>query len=165
MSQPYGSTWRMIHRIYHNTLHIRSAASFVPYQELENKQMLAGFVDAPDQFIDHIRRFSNSLATQMVFGFRTYSIDDPKLKQLFHGVHEWAQVVGSKSAALLDTYPIFRRLPSFLMPMKKHCQELHRKESALYGGHWLDAKANLAKGKLKVSSSSTTPPGKMRSTR
>jgi hypothetical protein len=91
----------------------------------------------------------------MVFGFRTHSIDDPKLKQLFRGIHMWSQVVGSK-AALLDLYPIFRNIPAFLMPMKNHVLDLQKKEKDLYVGHWIDAKTKLAKGTLKVSS--TTPP-------
>jgi hypothetical protein len=45
--------------------------------------MLVGLLESPDLFIDHIRRYTNSLTTQMIFGFRTTSIDDPKLVQLF----------------------------------------------------------------------------------
>ena len=70
-------------RIVHSNLNNKAARSYVPYQELENKAMLVGFLESPDRFIDHIRRYSNSLTTQMIFGFRTASIDDPKLKQLF----------------------------------------------------------------------------------
>lgn len=79
----YGDTWRMIRKMVHNILNIKAARSYVPYQDLENKQMLVGFLDQPDLFIDHIRRYTNSLTTQMVFGFRTISIDDPKLIQLY----------------------------------------------------------------------------------
>jgi hypothetical protein len=64
-------------------LNIKAARTYVPYQELENKAMLAGLLESPDLFIDHIRRYTNSLTTQMIFGFRTTSIDDPKLVQLF----------------------------------------------------------------------------------
>lgn len=73
----------MIRKMVHNILNIKAAKSYVPYQDLENKQMLCGFLEQPDYFMDHIRRYTNSLTTQMVFGFRTISIDDPKLKQLF----------------------------------------------------------------------------------
>ena len=73
----------MIRKMVHNILNIKAAKSYVPYQDLENKQMLCGFLDCPELFIDHIRRYTNSLTTQMVFGFRTISINDPKLKQLF----------------------------------------------------------------------------------
>jgi hypothetical protein len=73
----------MIRKIVHNNLNIKAASTYVPYQELENKAMLVGFLDSPDLFTDHIRRYTNSLTTQMIFGFRTISIDDPKLKQLY----------------------------------------------------------------------------------
>lgn len=73
----------MIRKLVHNILNIKAARSYVPYQDLENKQMLHGLMSEPDLFIDHIRRYTNSLTTQMVFGFRTTGIDDPKLKRLF----------------------------------------------------------------------------------
>jgi hypothetical protein len=74
----------MIRRIVHNNLNIKAAKTYVPYQDLENKNMLLDLLETPDMFIDHIRRYTNSLTTQMIFGFRTTSIHDPKLKQLFH---------------------------------------------------------------------------------
>lgn len=83
-SQEYSDTWRMVRKIVHNNLNIKAARTYVPYQDLENRAMLMGFLDKPDLFVSHIRRYTNSLTTQMVFGFRTTSIDDPKLKQLFH---------------------------------------------------------------------------------
>lgn len=74
----------MIRKIVHNNLNIRAARSYVPYQDLENKVMLKEMLENPDLFIDNIRRYSNSLSTQMLFGFRTIGIDDPKLKKLYH---------------------------------------------------------------------------------
>jgi hypothetical protein len=73
----------MIRKIVHNNLNIKAAGTYVPYQELESKAMLMGFLESPEFFYEHIRRFTNSLTTQMVFGFRTTSINDPKFKQLF----------------------------------------------------------------------------------
>lgn len=66
-----------------NIFNIRAAVTYVPYQVLENKQMLADLVDTPHEFVNHIRRFSNSLTTQMVFGVRTHTHEDPRLQQLF----------------------------------------------------------------------------------
>jgi hypothetical protein len=74
----------MIRKVVHNNLNIRAARTYVPYQDLENKFLLMDVLETPDLFIDHIRRYTNSLTTQMLFGFRTTSIDDPKLKQLYH---------------------------------------------------------------------------------
>lgn len=73
----------MLRRIIHNSLNIKVSKSYIPYQELENRAMLMGFLEKPELFIDHIRRYTNSLTTTMIFGFRTTAIDDPKLLQLF----------------------------------------------------------------------------------
>lgn len=145
----YGETWRMIRKVVHNNLNIKAARTYVPYQDLENKAMLAGFLEEPDCFVDHIRRYTNSLTTQMVFGFRTTSIDDPKLKQLFYGFEQFCAVTGTTTAALLDVFPFLRVLPDFAVPLRKYAKELHSKERELYVGHFLNAKTALKNGTAK----------------
>ncbi|KAH8161465.1 hypothetical protein CIB48_g6781 [Xylaria polymorpha] len=146
----YGDTWRMVRGIVHNTLNIKAARAYVPYQDLENKAMLLGFLEQPSRFFNHIRRYTNSISTQMIFGFRTLDIDDPKLDQLIHGFEKWSELAGSQTAALLDVFPIFRYLPDALLPMKRYAKELHEKELDLYVGHYLAAKRRLKEGKAKV---------------
>ncbi|KXH33974.1 cytochrome P450 [Colletotrichum simmondsii] len=144
----YGDTWRMIRKIFHQVLHINAAKGYVPYQDLESKQMLSGFLEEPDSFVAHIRRFTTSLTTQMVFGFRTTSIHDEKLKRLYHCVEKWSEVVGSSAAAMLDVYPPLRNL-GFMSPGKRYAEALHKEERALYVGHWMDAKERVLKGTAK----------------
>ncbi|KAK2012068.1 cytochrome P450 [Colletotrichum eremochloae] len=144
----YGETWRMIRKIFHQALHISAAKAYVPYQDLESKQMLTGFLDEPHHFAEHIRRYTNSLTTQIVFGFRTASIHDEKLKKLYHCVEKWSEVVGSSAAALLDVYPVLRKLGSF-SPGKRYAERLHKEENALYMGHWMDAKKSVVEGTAK----------------
>jgi hypothetical protein len=78
----YNETWRMARKIVHNSLNINASRTYLPYQDLENKRMLLDFLETPVNFREHIRRYTNSLITQIVFGFRTPTKDDPKLKQL-----------------------------------------------------------------------------------
>ncbi|KAG9203893.1 hypothetical protein G6514_002054 [Epicoccum nigrum] len=145
----YSDTWRMVRKIVHNNLNIKAARTYVPYQDLENRAMLMGFLDKPDLFVNHIRRYTNSLTTQMVFGFRTTSIDDPKLKQLFHGFEKFCEVTGSQTAALLDVFPLLRKLPDWAVSMRRYAKKLHEKESDLYVGHWLNVKKAIKNGTAK----------------
>ncbi|KAI1487972.1 cytochrome P450 [Biscogniauxia mediterranea] len=145
----YGELWRKLRSVVHNSLNVKAARTYVPYQDLENKAMLLGFLETPSQFIDHIRRYTNSLTTQMVFGFRTTSIDDPKLKQLYHGFEKFGEVAVSTTASLVDLFPILRQLPDALLPSRRYVKELHRKESKLYVGHYLDTKKKLREGTAK----------------
>ncbi|KAF1837103.1 cytochrome P450 [Decorospora gaudefroyi] len=145
----YGETWRMLRKLVHNNLNIKAARTYVPYQDLENKAMLVGFLESPDLFIDHIRRYTNSLTTQMIFGFRTTSIDDPKLKQLFSGFEKFSEILGKTVAALLDLFPVLRSLPDFALPLRRYAKQLHKKESELYIGHWLNVKKAIKNGTAK----------------
>lgn len=69
--------------LVHDHLNMKASISYVPYQDLENRQMLMGFLESPGRWVDHIRRYTNALTTQMVFGFRTVSIDDENMHTLF----------------------------------------------------------------------------------
>lgn len=73
----------MIHKTIHNILNIKAAVTYVRYQDLENKIMLQGLLDQPEDFLAHIRRYTFSLSTQIIFGYRAPDTQDPNLLQLF----------------------------------------------------------------------------------
>ncbi|KAF3008170.1 hypothetical protein E8E14_005786 [Neopestalotiopsis sp. 37M] len=145
----YGPTWRTLRGIVHNSLNIKASNTYVTYQDLENKDMLLGFLEAPDQFIQHIRRFTNSLSMQMMYGIRTTSIEDPQMNQLYHGFEKFSAVLASTSAALTDVFPLLRHLPTALLPMRRYAQNLHQDELKLWMGHWLGFKERLRAGQAK----------------
>lgn len=146
---PYGNQWRKIRALVHNSLNIKAARTYVPYQDLENKAMLLALLDDPVRFLDHIRRYTNSLTTQMIFGFRTIDPDDPRLKQLYRSFDGFSEASGSQTAALLETFPALRHLPDILLPMRRHCQELHRAEYNLFVGLYDETRQRLRAGKAK----------------
>jgi len=67
----------------HNILNLKAAVTYAPYQDLENKIMLKGFLEDPTNFHSHLRRYTFSLSTQLIFGHRCPDINDPDLKELF----------------------------------------------------------------------------------
>ena len=67
----------------HDHLNLKASVSYVPYQDLENRQMLLGFLDNPTRWVDHLRRYTNALTTQIAFGFRTTDINDKNMHTLF----------------------------------------------------------------------------------
>jgi hypothetical protein len=140
----------MKRKIVHQSLNMKAAKAYVPYQDLENKAMLVGLLEQPSFFVDHIRRYTNSLTTQIIFGFRTNSIHDPKLKQLFKLFYEFSQILSGESAAVLDLYPVLRYLPDFMLPLRQRAKALRVKEFALFMGHWLKVKKDIKEGKAQV---------------
>src|SRR5450755_2110347 len=49
----YSNKWRMIRKMMHQLLNVQAAQSYVPYQVLENKQMLYGMLQQPNHFLEH----------------------------------------------------------------------------------------------------------------
>lgn len=141
--EQHGDRWRDIHKLFHVILNVRAATGYVPYQDLEAKRLLVGFLDEPELWIDHVRRFTTSIVTQLIYGFRTASIEDPKLKHLYHVIDEFVPAVGSSGSALLDLYPILRKLPDFMLPARRKAKVQHASERDLFLGHWTEFKQRI----------------------
>lgn len=45
--------------------------------------MLLAMLEEPNNFMNHIRRYTMSTVTQMAFGFRTTSVEDPRFQEAF----------------------------------------------------------------------------------
>ncbi|KAK1466422.1 hypothetical protein CCUS01_01272 [Colletotrichum cuscutae] len=142
----YGDNWRMIHRMMHNILNIKAAVTYVPYQDLENKILLNDLLETPSDFLQHIRRFTYSLSTQMIYGYRCTDNHDPKLLQLFESFENWGKLSGSSSAQLADIYPFIQSLPSSIAPNVRYAKQLYKIESQNYLRHWMMSKKALDYG-------------------
>lgn len=144
----YTPRWRMCRKMVHTLLNISAAKSYVPYQMLENKQMLYEMVTNPERAMFNVRRYTNALTTTMVFGWRTPTYEDEKMKQLFEGFSEFAEINQTGAAGLMDFFPILRNLPDFFFPARKVARDMHKKEKALYLAHWLKAKEDTLNGTI-----------------
>ena len=73
----------MTRKLAHGVLSVKVSRTYVPYQDLEVKAMLMGLLETPGEFLNHIRRYTTSLTTQMAFGYRTPESDDKNLLEMF----------------------------------------------------------------------------------
>ena len=124
----------------HSFLNIQKSASYVPYQELETKQMLFEMLTQPERFLDSLRRYAMSVTANIVFGFRIVTWDDTRLIHLFEILETFTELIQSNAAALLEVFPLLRLLPDALMSTKKSAKASHPKEMQLFGSLWQNIK-------------------------
>lgn len=79
----YSDEWRLARKMVHNLLNVKTAVDYIPFQELELRQMLADMVRKPEKYHDHVRRYSTSLVTSFTFGWRSLDFDHPDVKQIY----------------------------------------------------------------------------------
>ncbi|KAI8951132.1 cytochrome P450 [Xylaria longipes] len=147
--RPNHGVWTTARKLAHRILNTTAARSYVPYQDLENKAMLLGFLESPSDFIDHLRRYTASLTTQMAFGFRTASIHSPRFKEAFDIFDRNSEMVGSKMATLLDLIPILQYIPDSILSIRREGRELHQRELNLFRSLFSNAKQGLKNGSAK----------------
>ncbi|KAI0205264.1 cytochrome P450 [Astrocystis sublimbata] len=143
----YGDLWRRIRRIAHSALNLTASQSYVPYQDLESVQMLIGFLDSPADFMTHVQRFSLSLITQAVFGFRLPKPDHDYMRQVFRNVEQISKL--AYFAALIDMFPLLKKLPDVLLPARASARRHFEDEREFLLSVWKRAKEAIEMGNTK----------------
>ncbi|OTA08260.1 hypothetical protein A9Z42_0092360 [Trichoderma parareesei] len=96
------SVWKMVRKLAHGLLSVKVSRTYVPYQDLEVRAMLMGLLESPGDFLNHIRRYTTSLTTQMAFGYRTPESDDKNLLEMFENFEELSKLTGSQPCCAID---------------------------------------------------------------
>ncbi|KIW26348.1 uncharacterized protein PV07_09448 [Cladophialophora immunda] len=130
----YDSLWKVERKLYHQFLNINKAARYVPYQDLETKQMLVDLLSEPLDFENLISRTTLSIATSMVYGFRVLDPRSEVMQELFTNTHGFFVMVNRSK--LLDWYPQLRPfvqvLPTWLYPMARRAKQVFYRERAQF---------------------------------
>jgi hypothetical protein len=68
------------------------------------------------------------------------------------GFEEFCTVSVAPVANLLDVFPILRRLPDSVFPLRKYAKQLNKTEQEFYMGLYLEVKEKVLTGTSKVGS-------------
>lgn len=122
---PYGDTWRLHRRIYHQALNTEAVTSYRPMQCTKARQLIINLAEYPQRFSVHFHTsvllsllgsslrhhpfsYSTSIIMSVVYGYDTRPTDDPYVEYAEKGVKAISKATDPKKAALLKIFP-FRR--------------------------------------------------------
>ncbi|KAG9240248.1 cytochrome P450 [Calycina marina] len=148
VAMKYTPTWRQIHRVNYKILNAKATRAYTPYQNLESRQMVVDMLDNPFAHKTHIQRYSNAFTCQMVYGFRTTSWEDTKLRKVVDIFFEVCDVATSIPARLMDCYPILQRIPKSLLSVTRTAMELDQRTTGILLERWLEGKKKTQEGKI-----------------
>lgn len=60
-------------------------------------------------------------------------------------------------AGLMDFFPFLRKVPDFLLPVKREAKKLHQREITLFRDHYFETKRKLQNGTAKVCTPTKLP--------
>ncbi|KAH7110698.1 cytochrome P450 [Dactylonectria macrodidyma] len=145
--------WRRQRKMYHLRLNVNVANRYIPYQEFEVTQLLHDIAHSPQDYEHHTKRFTTSLASTIIYGWRTTSVDVSHAKLLFEWIDGYAVAAGRLQ--VMDWWPelrgFFRNAPSWITGISKEMERLKNLEEDLWMELLNEAKQSIDRGSQRAS--------------
>ncbi|THU94635.1 cytochrome P450, partial [Dendrothele bispora CBS 962.96] len=109
---PYGPRFRRHRRFIQQTFNKKAAWYLRGIQQEEVLTLLDGFMNTPEQYSQHIRRFAAATIMRVTYGKNVTSVEDPFV-QLAERAGSLTVQSGTPGASLVDLFPIIRYLPEW----------------------------------------------------
>ncbi|KAJ7668691.1 cytochrome P450 [Mycena polygramma] len=120
------------------------ARDYRPVMLFEVKVLLQNLLAKPEHFSDHLKRMAGAIIMMVTYGHRVLSQDDPFI-QLAEEVRRHAEA--TPGAALVDTLPVLKYLPSWIAPFKRAGRIGRELGIRMREAPFLAVKEQLASGK------------------
>lgn len=139
--------WRRQRKMYHLRLNVKTANTYLPYQHFESLQLMNDLLEHPGNWVAHLQRYTASIASTVLYGWRTPKTDTGYIKDLI----EWMDLT---SAAInlqpVDFFPFlrgwYRIMPLWMSSYKRALDHIRKLELGLFFVLLDDAKKKLASG-------------------
>ncbi|KAJ5936000.1 hypothetical protein N7454_005298 [Penicillium verhagenii] len=127
---PYNERWRLIRKVMHQILGSKNQNIFMPFQDLESKQLCWDYLHHPDRWFSANGRFANSVIMSVVFGRRS-RLDDPDVAELFETAELFLENQ-QPGVNIVDGFPVLANLPRWLQWWRPKGDRIFEKTRRVY---------------------------------
>ncbi|KAF5013804.1 hypothetical protein FDECE_222 [Fusarium decemcellulare] len=139
--------WRRQRKMYHVRLNVQSADRYLPYQHFDSLQLLDDLLSSPKDWDGHIFRYTASISTALLYGWRTPKTGTGYVKDLLR----WMEVTSEAiNFHVVDIFPflrgIYHAIPWWVLPGKRKLRDLQNLENRVFFDLLDRAKDKIATG-------------------
>ncbi|KDR72308.1 hypothetical protein GALMADRAFT_102042 [Galerina marginata CBS 339.88] len=109
---PYGKRFHKHRKMLNEYFSRDKCVDYLPFQALEARRLLQNLHSAPENFYDHLNRFSSAIILRIAYGHEIKSNNDPYLK-IISDVGYCITNCAAPGSNLVDLVPIMKYLPSW----------------------------------------------------
>ncbi|KAK7883686.1 hypothetical protein LTR67_010975 [Exophiala xenobiotica] len=144
----YGTDWRNLRKSSHALLNATSAVKYQPIQDFESKQTMTEFLNTPERFYEHNRRYSSSVIMLLTYGYRLPKWDHPLVKEIYTVLDNLTEMT-APGAHAVDSFPSLANLPQWLLGnWRSHAEKVFEHDSKVYMDLWQTLKKGVDEGKV-----------------
>ncbi|KAL5388329.1 hypothetical protein PMIN02_007761 [Paraphaeosphaeria minitans] len=132
-------------------------------QEAEASQLMHDLLNAPEDFFNHVKRVTASVASIVIFGFRAPTPDSFWATCVYDAIDQINLATTPGSYLPIDQFPVLNYVPSFLVPSKQRAKTCFNTVSSI----WIEAHSRVVarrqKGDHRMSLGDRLVSGEMKS--
>ncbi|EIW84460.1 cytochrome P450 [Coniophora puteana RWD-64-598 SS2] len=110
----YGDVWRAYRRLFQQCLRQDIAKTFRPAQSQRAHELVENLATTPEQFYDHIRRYSASVVLKVVYDHDLRGGEDDVFNTVLEGVDMMNKTVTPANILLVSVFPFLQYIPAWL---------------------------------------------------
>uniref|UniRef100_A0A0W0F4D7 Putative cytochrome P450 n=1 Tax=Moniliophthora roreri TaxID=221103 RepID=A0A0W0F4D7_MONRR len=129
----YSDTWRTLRKAARAILTPKAVHSHLPIQRAEACQTMYDFLKSPENFFNHIGRYSNSVIMSILFGKRCPRYESVESTAFFDAAEAFNHAL-SPSVPPVDLFPFLDYLPERWAWWKRLAREVKKMQHDLYFG-------------------------------
>ncbi|KAG2123752.1 cytochrome P450 [Suillus clintonianus] len=151
--QPYGDTFRMHRKLYHQSMRIEVTNSYQDLYLRKAHELIVNLLDDSNKVEGHLNTLASSLIMAVTYGYETKPKDDPFVDTIQKIIHIISEVISPERAALQMFFPFLHRLPSFVPggKYKKMAPECRRLAATIQEEPFEYVKKQMAEGEARPS--------------
>jgi hypothetical protein len=89
-------------------------------------------LQSPQDYYDHIRRYTTAVILASVYGQRGARFDAPNVKALYHAQDQFSAILEQGATPPVETFPFLKLLPEFMAPWKRWARTVREEQKGLY---------------------------------
>ncbi|KAA1473577.1 cytochrome P450 [Dentipellis sp. KUC8613] len=130
----YSQDLRRVRRLSYNMLSKDACDRHLPIQSAEATQLMYDFLKQPEQFYDHVTRYTSSVITSILAGVRSPSTSSPIVVGFNEFIHEWTGLMEPTAHPPVDIFPILKYVPEYWARWKTIARNVRMLQRQLYFG-------------------------------
>ena len=143
---PYGPQWRQLRKSSHALLNSKAAVKYQPIQDFESKQLMNDFLNTPERFYEHNRRYASSVIMQVTYGYRLPTWEHPLVKRIFTVIDNLTEMT-APGAHVVDSFPSLASWPQWLLGnWRDFGRKVFDHDSKVYMELWNELKQEVNSG-------------------
>lgn len=125
----------------------REVANTMPIQNAEATQTIYDLIHDPENYNEHIQRFTTAVILASVFGQRGEQFKSPKVQALYDVQNRFTGILEPGAAPPVDALTFLKYWPERIAPWKKAAKEIRKDQRALYFQLLEETKERMREGR------------------